>query len=161
MAGSDRAANGGVEVRVYRPEDAVAFRELNEAWIRKYFAMEEHDREMLGDPEGYIRRRGGEIVMAFVEGRAVGCCALILVRPGVFELAKMAVSEELRGRGVGRRVLEAAVEQARGMGASLLVLATNSKLENAVHLYESVGFRHLPPEPSPYVRADVFMEMVL
>lgn len=99
--------------------------------------------------------------MAFAEGRAVGCCALILVRPGVFELAKMAVSEELRGRGVGRKVLEAAVKEARGMGVTLLVLATNSKLENAVHLYESVGFRHLPPEPSPYARADVFMEMAL
>ena len=37
-------------------------------------------------------------------------------------------------------------------------------LANAVHLYESVGFKHLPPErvgPSPYARADVHMEMIV
>ena len=153
--------NGGVEIRVYRAGDAVAFRELNEAWIRKYFALEEHDREMLDDPEGYIIRPGGQIVMAFVEGRALGCCALIPVREGVLELAKMAVAEESRGLGIGRKVLEATVAKAREMGAARLVLGTNSKLLDAVHLYESVGFKHLPPEPSPYARADVFMEMVL
>lgn len=59
MAVNDLAMNGEVEIRLYRPEDAVAFRELNEAWIRKYFALEEHDREMLNDPEGYILRPGG------------------------------------------------------------------------------------------------------
>jgi putative acetyltransferase len=45
-----------------------------------------------------------------------------------------------------------------------LFLGSNSKLENAVHLYESVGFQHVPPErlpPNPYTRANVFMEMSL
>jgi putative acetyltransferase len=50
---------------------------------------------------------------------------------------------------------------ARALGATKLTLATNSKLPNAIHLYESLGFRHLPPEPSPYARANVFMEMDL
>jgi GNAT superfamily N-acetyltransferase len=153
-----------VELRLYRAgseEDARAFRELNEAWIRKFFGIEEHDSEMLGDPDGYILAQGGRIVLAEVDGTVMGCCALVPVRAGVYEVAKMAVSEESRGRGIGRKVLEATVAEARGMGATLLVLATNSKLENAVHLYESIGFRHLPPEPSPYTRANVFMEMGL
>jgi putative acetyltransferase len=153
-----------VEIRAFRagsPEDAAAFRDLNVAWIERFFGMEEHDHEMLGDPEGYILRPGGRIVMAFVGERAMGCCALIPVRPGVFEVAKMAVSEESRGRGIGRKVLEATVAEARAMGATILTLATNSKLGNAVHLYESIGFRHLPPAPSPYTRANVFMEMAL
>ena len=47
------------------------------------------------------------------------------------------------------------------MGATLLTLATSRKLANAIHLYESIGFQHIPPEPSPYSRADVFMEMSL
>jgi hypothetical protein len=45
-----------------------------------------------------------------------------------------------------------------------LFLGSNAKLENAVHLYESIGFRHVPPEripPMPYTRANVFMEMAL
>ena len=156
-----RSNAAGVEIRTFRPEDAAAFKELNEAWIRKYFSMEEHDYEMLDDPEGYIIRPGGQIVMAFADRRAMGCCALIPVKPGVLELAKMAVAEKSRGLGIGRKVLEFTVEKAREMGAIRLVLGTNSKLLDAVHLYESVGFRHLPPEPSPYARADVFMEMML
>ncbi len=49
----DKFANAAaVEIRTFRPDDAVAFKELNEAWIRKYFSMEEHDYEMLDDPEG-------------------------------------------------------------------------------------------------------------
>ena len=48
--------------------------------------------------------------------------------------------------------------------AGSLFLGSNAKLENAVHLYESAGFRHVPREelpPLPYTRADVFMEMAL
>ena len=92
-----------VELRVFQTGDGVAFRELNEAWIRKYFGIEEHDREMLGDPEGYILQAGGQIVMAFAGERAVGCCALIPMRPGVFEVAKMAVAEDARDRGSDAR----------------------------------------------------------
>jgi putative acetyltransferase len=163
-SGAERTRSGSeaeVELRAFGPEDATAFRELNEAWIEKYFGMEEHDHEMLGDPEGYILRPGGHIVMAFLEGRAMGCCALIPVSPGVYEVAKMAVSEELRGRGIGRKVLAHTIAVAKALGATKLTLATNSKLPNAIHLYESLGFRHLPPEPSPYARANVFMEMDL
>jgi putative acetyltransferase len=83
---------------------------------------------------------------------------------GVYELSKMAVSPAMRGRGVGRAVLEHAIGQARELGAAKLFLGSNSVLKNAVHLYESVGFRHVPAEELPamhYARADVFMEMEL
>jgi putative acetyltransferase len=45
-----------------------------------------------------------------------------------------------------------------------MFLGCNTRLKNAIHLYESVGFRHAKPEtlpPMPYSRADVFMEMPL
>jgi putative acetyltransferase len=150
-----------VDLRLFQAGDAAAFRELNEAWIEKYFGIEEHDNEMLSDPAGYILQPGGQIVMAFLGERAVGCCALIPMRPGVFEVAKMAVAEDARDQGIGRKVLAETVAVARRMGATLLKLETNSKLANAVHLYESIGFSHVPPQPSPYSRANVFMEMKL
>ncbi|WP_260472822.1 GNAT family N-acetyltransferase [Edaphobacter aggregans] len=150
-----------IELRAYQPEDAKAFRELNEAWIKKYFGLEEHDREILGDPDSWVIRPGGHIFLAFLEGQAIGCCALIPMEPGVFEVAKMAVDEQYRGRGVGRKVLAYTIERARELGASVLYLETNRKLANAIHLYESLGFQHLPPKESPYVRANVFMELRL
>ena len=84
--------------------------------------------------------------------------------PGAFELAKIAVLESERGRGIGRKVLAYAIAQAKKLGAERLYLETNRKLANAIHLYESVGFRHVSPEQviaSPYARANVFMEMEL
>jgi putative acetyltransferase len=153
-----------IAFRLFQDDDAQAFRELNEAWIARYFLLEEQDRIQLGDPEGYILRPGGQIVMAVAGEKRIGCCALIFVKSGVFEVAKMAVSEHYRGHGIGRKLFEYTIAQAKALGAHTLELASNTKLANAVHLYESVGFRHLPPEragPSPYARANVFMELHL
>jgi putative acetyltransferase len=152
-----------IAFRLFQPGDAEAFRELNEAWIARYFRLEEQDHIQLADPEN-ILRHGGQIVMAVAGEERIGCCALIFVRRGVFEVAKMAVSERYRGHGIGRKLLESTIAQAKVLGAHTLELASNTKLANAVHLYESVGFRHLPPErvePSPYARANVFMELHL
>jgi GNAT superfamily N-acetyltransferase len=153
-----------IAFRLFQRGDEDAFRELNGEWIAKYFRLEEHDHVQLSDPEGNILRAGGEIVMAVAGEERIGCCALIFVRPGVFEVAKMAVSERYRGRGIGRKLLEYTIAQAKVLGAHTLELASNTKLANAVHLYESLGFRHLPlerVEPSPYARANVFMELHL
>jgi N-acetylglutamate synthase-like GNAT family acetyltransferase len=154
-----------VEIRPLVPgDDASAFRTLNEEWITRYFVLEEKDVETLSDPENTILRKGGHILMAFADEEAVGCVALIPMAGGVFELSKMAVSPRFRGRGIGRRLLLNAIEKARTIGASSLFLGSNSKLHDAVHLYESAGFRHVPPEtlpPNPYTRADVFMRLEL
>jgi GNAT superfamily N-acetyltransferase len=152
-----------VEIRPYGPEDRIAFRELNEVWIEKNFGLEEKDRTTLGDPETYILRPGGHIFMAYFEEKAIGCCALLAMRPGVFEVAKMTVAEEYRGYGVGRKLLAQTIASGWALGAESLYLETNTKLADAIHLYESLGFRHVPPErvvPSPYARANVYMELL-
>jgi N-acetylglutamate synthase-like GNAT family acetyltransferase len=154
-----------VEIRpLEKGEDATAFRTLNEEWITRYFTLEKMDRETLGDPEKKILEKGGYVFMAYAGELAVGCVALIPIGNGVYELSKMAVSPELRGLGIGRRLLQHAIAQAKRIGARSLFLGSNAKLENAVHLYESVGFRHVAPEnipPMPYTRANVFMELPL
>lgn len=130
----------------------------------RYFVLEDKDREILGDPDNAILRKGGRILMVQMGDEVVGCVALIPLGNGVFELSKMAVSPRLRGLGVGRKLLEHTIAEARALGATSLFLGSSTKLKNAVHLYESVGFRHVPPEeipPMPYTRADVFMTMRL
>ena len=151
-----------VELRPFRSEDADAFRELNEDWIAKNFVIEAKDRGTLEDPEGHILQPGGHIFMAFVDGKAVGCCALLWMKPGRFEVAKMTVAEGYRGLGVGRKVLAYTIAQGKALGAESLYLETNDKLQDAIHLYEALGFRHLAPKnvtPSPYARANVYMEL--
>jgi putative acetyltransferase len=146
------------------PEDAVAFRTLNEEWITHFFTLEQKDRETLNDPNATILSKGGHIFMVRADGAAVGCVALIPMGEAIYELSKMAISPTLRGLGIGRRLLLYSIDQAKAIGARSLFLGSNSKLKNAVHLYESVGFCHVPQESLPamkYARADVFMEMVL
>jgi GNAT superfamily N-acetyltransferase len=154
-----------IEIRpLEKGDDATAFRTLNEEWITRYFTLEKKDQETLGHPGKMILEKGGHIFMAYLGHQAVGCVALIPIGDGVYELSKMAVSPELRGLGLGRRLLQHAIAQAKLIGAKSLFLGSNAKLASAVHLYESVGFRHVPPEkipPMPYTRANVFMEMPL
>jgi putative acetyltransferase len=145
-------------------DDATAFRTLNEEWITKIFSLEAKDIEVLDNPQQMIVDKGGRVFVVSADGETVGCVALIPIQGGVYELSKMAVSPKLRGMGIGRRLIEYAIAQARELGAQLLFLGSSTKLPNAVHLYETVGFQHVPPErlpPNPYVRANVFMEMAL
>ena len=153
-----------VEIREFQPGDEEAFRRLNEEWIVRYFALEKKDIEPLSTPRETILDRGGRILFAVRDRMPIGCCALVATGPAEFEVAKMAVTESAQGLGIGRLVLKATIEAARSIGATRLFLETNHRLTTAIRLYESVGFRHIPPErrkASPYARSDVQMEMIL
>ena len=154
-----------IEIRPLLPgDDCTAFRTLNEEWITRHFVLEPKDRETLGDPEHTILLKGGHILMACANDEPVGCVALIPMGNGVYELSKMAVSPQMRGQGIGRRLLEHTIAQAKAIGARSLFLGSSTKLPPAIHLYESIGFRHVPAAslpPMPYTRADVFMELPL
>ena len=150
-----------MEIVDFRPELAGPFKALNEAWITKYFALEPKDLEVLNDPAAKIIAPGGHILFAIEQGEAVGCVALMAIEGG-FEVAKMAVTEALKGRGHGRALMAACVERAKAAGAARLYLETNSTLAPALALYRSFSFREVEPaEPSPYARADVCMELLL
>jgi putative acetyltransferase len=156
------ASGVDLTIREFEPGDEGAFRRLNEDWIVRYFTLEPKDEDSFADPRGAILDRGGRIFVALSQGQPVGCCALVATVPGEFEVAKMAVAEACRRSGIGRRLLEKTIAAARAAGAHRLYLETNRKLAGAIRLYESLGFRHLPPERivrSPYARADVYMEL--
>jgi putative acetyltransferase len=153
-----------ITIREFRPGDEAAFRGLNEEWITRYFVLEPKDEASLANPRETILDCGGRIFLAIRGGQPIGCCALLAMAPGEFEVAKMAVTESSQRNGAGRRLLERTIAEARLAGAHRLYLETNRKLAAAIHLYESLGFRHLPPErivPSAYTRADVYMELYL
>jgi len=146
------------------PAEAEAFQTLNEEWISRIFTMEESDRKTLDDPFGAVVDRGGDVLIVRDGEEIVGCVAIVPGRDGAFELSKMAVTPAARGRGLGRRLVQAAVDRARELGAVTVFLGSSTKLPNAVHLYEAAGFQHVPAEQiqlAPYARADVFMELVL
>lgn len=149
-----------MEIVDFRPEHAEAFRLLNEAWISKHFVLEAKDREVLEDPQGQILAKGGKIFMALEAGEPVGCVALLAMPDGGYEVAKMTVSEAMRGSGLGRVLMQTCIEEGARLGAPRLYLETNSSLAPALGLYRAMGFRELAPVETAYARADVFMERV-
>ncbi len=149
-----------LQIREFEPGDEAVFRRLNAEWIVRYFTLEPSDLNTFSDPQHKILDKGGRIFFALHGGTVVGCCALVVLGPGEFEVAKMAVTESAQGAGVGRRVLQHTVEAARKMGAKRLYLETNARLVPAISLYERAGFQRLPDRKSRYDRANVFMELM-
>lgn len=150
-----------IQIVEYESRYREAFKALNYAWISKLFEVESSDQAVLEDPEGEILNKGGAIFIALYEERPVGTCALLAKRENAFELAKMAVDESYRGKSIGFKLGQAAVQRARELGCGQLFLETNAKLTPAIKLYEKLGFRHICGKPSPYSRCDVQMELLL
>lgn len=146
----------------YEPRHAEVFRELNLAWIHEYFKVEDFDREELLNPEESVLGQGGAILVAEESGIAIGVCALLFISPGYYEISKMAVREDHRNYGVGRRLFDAVIQHARGLGAKKLLIISNTVLESAIHLYRKYGFVEIPlPDFQEYDRANIAMELSL
>lgn len=148
-----------ITTREFRAGDEACFRRLNEEWITRYFVLEPKDEDCFAHPQQSILERGGRIFFAVRHGETVGCCALLAMGENEFEVAKMAVTESCQGMGIGRRLLEKVIAEARASGVTRLYLETNRKLAAAIRLYQSLDFRHLAPErmiSSPYARRCVY-----
>lgn len=147
----------------YTDDYAIAFRDLNEEWITKYFRMEEMDRVSLHNPKAYIIDKGGYIAVALLNDEPVGVCALIpSTRKGFeYELAKMGVSPKTQGKGIGKQLGLHIVEKARSLGAQKIYLESNRILEPAINLYKKLGFTEIVGATSPYERSDIQMELDL
>jgi putative acetyltransferase len=153
-----------IGIREFQPGDGPAFRRLNEEWITHFFRIEAKEAVILADPEKTILETGGRIFFATSGQRCVGCCALIRLKEREFEVAKMAVEPAYQRGGIGKRLLQTAIAEARTAGAQRLYLETNHTLTPAIRLYESLGFKHIDASriiPSEYERADVYMELFL
>ena len=144
----------------YDPRWRADFARLNIEWLERWFVVEPVDREVLSDPETHILADGGRVLFA-VDGDdcAVGTVALKHEGDGVYELTKMAVEPGQRGSGIGRKLMQRALEVFAEAGGRELFLESSRQLAPALQLYESVGFVHHPaPRPgSHYARADVYM----
>jgi putative acetyltransferase len=148
-----------IEIIDFEDNYAKDFRSLNLAWLDQYGLTEPRDWEMVNDPRKTILDLGGSIFLARSAGKIVGTAALIKINRHEYELAKMAVDPFFQGKGIGRLLLEQCKARAQAEGAKGLFLYSNSKLLAALHLYRKQGFEVVPLENSPFLTADVKMEI--
>lgn len=145
--------------------DRAAFRELNLAWIERWFAVEPRDRYELDEPEEHILDPGGAVFLAELTGdggpaEIVGACALMRDADS-FKLAKMAVAPAARGLGIGRALAHAVIDRARTLGATRVELYSNTVLVPAIALYRSLGFAEAPLPANDFRRANIRMVLPL
>ncbi|MGV8928325.1 MAG: GNAT family N-acetyltransferase [Brevundimonas sp.] len=151
-----------IDILSWRPDHAAAWRSLNEDWLLAGgYTMEAKDQLVLGDPQGAVLDRGGQILIAERDGVPVGCCSVMAMADGGYEVGKMAVTGDARGLNLGWRLLEACEAAARAAGAPRLYLETNAAQTHAIALYRRFGFADLPAQPTPYARCNVWMEKPL
>lgn len=85
--------------------------------------------------------------VAEVDGRMVGAVFVTHADAETAKLRLLHVEAEMRGRGIGRRLVEAVIDFARATGHRRLTLWTNDVLVDARRLYERAGFRRVAAEP--------------
>ena len=149
-----------IEIREWSPEYAQDYIDLSIEWLEKYVYVEPADVEILNNPEKIVLNKGGMIFFAAHEGVNVGTVTMIPMEEGVFELAKLAVTEDYKGNHISDMLMEAGIGYAREHHADKVILFTNSTLIPAIHLYHKFGFQDVPLIDNEYESSDMKMELV-
>ncbi|SIS56180.1 Acetyltransferase (GNAT) domain-containing protein [Zobellia uliginosa] len=151
-----------MEIVPFNPSYASAFRDLNLKWIEEFFAVEPLDTYLLENCEANIIDKGGYIFFAKKENDIVGCCALLPAGPTTFELGKMAVAPNYRGHKIGQKLLSHVLDFSKQKSLDRLILYSNTKLNDALHIYKKFGFVEVPIEENlEYTRSNIKMQLTL
>ncbi len=152
-----------VEIISFNPEYSKIFYDLNIEWLKTFFYVEPYDEEVLSNPEKHIVDKDGFIFFAKLNDEIVGTVALMCMNiENSFELTKMAVSPEHRGRKIGQQLMQKCIDFALEQDFESLIIYSSRKLENAIYIYKKYGFIEIPVEAEcHYERCDIKMELKL
>ncbi len=149
-----------ISIVEYEAKHQPRFKAINEQWITRNHVLEEEDIKTLADPEGYVLKGGGRIFIALYNDYPVGTCAYLNMGDNVYEMIKMAVDEDYRGKSIGRLLGEFSIPKIKEMGAEKIILFSNTQgSQIAIELYKKLGFTEIPLGNSEFLRADIKMEL--
>lgn len=147
-----------ITITTFQPEYAQAFYDFNIDWLETYFYVEDFDREVLSKPHEYVLNPGGHIFFAVENNKALGTVALMKRGENEYELTKMAVQSDQRGKKIGQQLMQHCIDFAKENQFEQLYLYSNTLLENAIYIYRKFGFEEVKVETnSPYKRSNIKM----
>lgn len=150
-----------VEIISYQEEYKDAIKTLNVEWLEKHFKVEPIDILQLSNPKQEIIDKEGLIYYARHKDVIVGTVSLLKVENGVYELAKMAVTDKAQGLGIGNMLMQHCFNISKQLEIKKLILYSNKGLGSAIHLYCKYGFNEVELETGHYERANIKMEKIM
>jgi len=94
--------------------------------------------DIYGPPDGCL------LLAVSPDGEAAGCVGLRRLADGACEMKRLYLKPLFHGQGLGRRLAEAVIAEARAMGYAAMRLDTVAEMTAANALYRSLGFRPIP-----------------
>ncbi len=131
-----------------------------EAFLNVDLCFQSFEDELANLP-GRYSRPNGDLLIGLDGERAVGCVAIRKLDDGVCEMKRLFVRPIARGTGLGRRLAQEIIVIARELGYSLMRLDTLERLTEAMHLYETFGFRKIEPYYENPLPGVVYWELAL
>lgn len=136
------------------------FREYS-AWLEIDLCFQNFEKELAGLPGDYAPP-SGRLLLAFHNAELAGCVALRKIAEGVCEMKRLFVRPKFRGEGIGRNLIEAIIRAATEIGYERMRLDTlPPKMNDAISLYRSFGFKEIEPYYDNPVPGAKFMELEL
>ena len=131
------------------------------AWLGISLCFQNFDRELAALP-GQYAPPDGRLLLAFEDDEVAGCIALRKIRATTCEMKRLFLRPEFRGRGQGRVLVERIIEEARQIGYTQMCLDTlPGRMDQAIALYKSIGFKEIEPYYNNPVAGATFMELRL
>ena len=131
------------------------------SWLGFNLCFQNFDKELAQLPGDYAPP-DGRLLLALENDQPAGCVALRKIGHGIGEMKRLYVRPEFRGKGFGRTLTEVIIEAARELGYQRLRLDTlPGKMDQAIAMYRSLGFRDIERYYDNPYEAAVFMELLL
>ncbi len=150
---------------VASPADLAAIKELFRAYASSLnvdLAYQDFESELTGLPGKYASPSGALLIARDARGRSLGCVALrAMETSGCCEMKRLYVAPHGRGLGLGRRLVEALIEEARRLGYQEMRLDTLPSMADAQALYRKLGFEETAPYYDTPVHGTVFLRLHL